>query len=233
MSNAIMYITANKNHNMWAYIDDYSLVGSKKATEATFQDFSLILTELGFPINSDKRTPPTRALTFLGIHIDIAANTLSIESTKLQQIYAECTRANQKSTFSRKPMQSLLGKLLYLHKCVLAFRTFIDHILSLFRQNSHARRIHLDSGFHKDIEWFISFLLKFNGVTYIRREAISHCDTLHLDAPLTNLGGTWGNRVYSTPVLGIPGFHLKIMHLKMSNVLIVLRLWGKILETLI
>ena len=89
-----------------------------------------------------------------------------------------------KSPLSRKTMQSLLGKLMYLHKCVLPARTFINHILNLFSQNSHAKRIRLDSGFHKDIEWFISVLPKFNGAIYIRREAISHCDTIHkqLDA---------------------------------------------------
>ena len=183
-------------------------------------------------MNPDKRTSPTRALTCLGIHIDIAANTLSIEGTKLQQIFDEYIRANQKSTISRKAMQSLLGKLLYLHKCVLPARTFINRILNLFRKNCNAKKIRLDSGFHKDVEWFISFLPKFNGDTYIRREAIPHCDTIHLDASLTGLGGTWGNRVYSTPVLGIPGFHLKIVHLEMFNVLIALRLWAKFCETL-
>ena len=124
-------------------------------------------------------------------------------------------------------MQSLLGKLLYIHKCVLPARTFINCILNLFRENCNAKKIHLDSGFHKDIKWFIAFLPKFNGVAYIRREAIPHCDTIHLDASLTGLGGTWGNRVYSTPVLGIPGFQLKIVHLEMFNVLIALRLWAK------
>ena len=210
-----------------AYIDDYILIGSKEATQAAFLDLSALLTKLGLPMNSDKRTPPTRALTCLGIHIDIAANTLSIDSDKLRHIYMECIHASKKTTLSRKAMQSLLWKLLYLHKCVLPARTFINRILDLFRRNSQARKIHLDSGFHKDIQWFISFLPNFNGVTYLRKTSIPHFDSLHLDASLTGLGGTWSNRVYATPVLSVPGFNLGIVHLEMFNIVIALRLWAK------
>ena len=139
-------------------------------------------------MNSDKRTPPTRALTCLAIHIDIAGNTLSINSNKLKQIYMECIHGSKKTTLTRKAMQSLLGKLLYLHKCVLPARTFINRILDLFRHNSQGRKIHLDSGFHQDIQWFISFLPTFNGVTYLRKVSIPHFDSLYLDASLTGLG---------------------------------------------
>ena len=56
-SDAVTYIMKTKNHHMCAYIDDYILIGSKKATEAAFLDLSALLTELGLPMNSDKRTP--------------------------------------------------------------------------------------------------------------------------------------------------------------------------------
>ena len=48
-SDAIIYIMKTKNHHMWAYIDDYILIGSKEATEAVFHDLSSLLTELGLP----------------------------------------------------------------------------------------------------------------------------------------------------------------------------------------
>ena len=49
MSNAVTYIMTSKRYHMWAYIDDYIQVGSKEATE----DLSLLLTELGAPMNLD------------------------------------------------------------------------------------------------------------------------------------------------------------------------------------
>ena len=124
-------------------------------------------------------------------------------------------------------MQSLFGNILYLHKCVLPARTFINRTLDLFRRNFQSKKIHLDSGLHKDIQWFISFLPTFNGVTYIRKGSIPHFDSLYLDASLTGLGGTWSNIVYAAPVLGIPGFKLGIVHLEMFNTVIALRLWAK------
>ena len=224
ISEAVIYIMKTKHHHMWAYIDDYILIGSKEATEAAFHGLSSLLTELGLPMNSDTGTP--RALIFLGINIDIAGNTLSIDSDKLKQIYKECIHASKKTTLSRKAMQSILGKLLYIHKCVLPARTFINRVLDLFRHNCQAKRIHLGSGFHKDIPWFISFLPTFNGVTYLKKVSIPHFDSLHFDASLTGLGGTWSNKVYVTPVLGIPGFHLGVVHLEMFNIVIALRLWA-------
>ena len=68
--------------------------------------------------------------------------------------------------------------------------------------------------------------------TYLRRESIPHFDSLHLDTSLTGLWGTWNNRVYATPVLGIPGFQLRIVHLEMFNIVIALRLWAKFLACL-
>ena len=56
-SDAVTYIMGTKNHHMWAYIDDYILVGSKEATEGAFHDLSIMLTEVGFQMNWEKRTP--------------------------------------------------------------------------------------------------------------------------------------------------------------------------------
>ena len=36
----------------------------------------------------------------------------------------------------------------------------------------------------------------------------------------------WRNRVYATPVIEIPNFHLTIVHLEMLNVIIASRLWS-------
>ena len=167
-SDAIAHIMQTKNYKIFAYTDDYIMVGSKAHTERAFHELTALLTELGLPMNLDKRTPPTKALTCLGIRIDVASNTLSIDGQKLHQIYKECIHVSTKTHVSKKAMQSLLGKLLYLHKCVLPARAFINRILDLFRTNCHAKKIWLNDGFHKDIQWFLTFLPKFNGSPTLR-----------------------------------------------------------------
>ena len=70
-------------------------------------------------------------------------------------------------------------------------------------------------------------LPSFNGITFLKKLEVQESDTLHLDASLIGLGAVWNNRVYSTPIFEIPGFHLTIVHLEMLNIVIALRTWGR------
>ena len=85
--------------------------------------------------------------------------------------------------------QSLLGKLLYIHKFMVPAHTFINRMLALFRQNSTKRCIALTEKFHKDLSLFLLFLPKFNGITYIQKPDIPGGQTLRVDASVTDLGG--------------------------------------------
>ena len=227
VSDAVTFIAAKAGINMVAYIDDYMIISPKTSAQRHFDTLASILTQLGLPSNQDKQTPPCRALTCLGIKIDLDQNTLSIDPDKLASIYAECQKVASRRHLTKRAFQSLLGKLLYLHKCVSPARTFINRMLTLFRNASDKRRIHLNSDFHKDLAWFLAFLPRFNGITYINKPNLPYNHTLHIDASLTGLGGIWNNQVYATPIFDIYGMDLKIVHLEMLNLLIALRLWAQ------
>ena len=77
--------------------------------------------------------PTCRKLTCLHIQIDLDNNELSIDPDKLQSIHNECIATNGKHHLCRKAFQPLLGKLLYIHKCVPPAHTFINRMLALFR----------------------------------------------------------------------------------------------------
>ena len=119
-----------------------------------------------------------------------------------------------------------MGNLVYIQKCVHSARVFINRILALFHKNSGKKRIYLDHKFHRDIAWFPEFLPVVNGITYFKKLEVDKEQNLFLDASLTGSGCMWRNRVYATPVIDIPNFHLAIVHLEMLNVIIALRLWG-------
>ena len=163
LSDTIAYIMTKKGEKLHCYIDDYIVVTMKlKATEQ-FSTLCDLLQELGLPLNIDKVTPPTRSLTYLGIHIDIDNNTMSIAQDKLEVIYEECLAVSNKNVLSKQAFQSLLGKLIYIQKCMKPSRIFVNRILELFRNNSHSRKIHLTPDFHKDIQWFLAFPPSYNG----------------------------------------------------------------------
>ena len=62
---------------------------------SAFQFLTLLMQELGLPLNWDKYTPPTRRLTCLGIVISISDFTLSIDQDKLDLIYQECLKVSK------------------------------------------------------------------------------------------------------------------------------------------
>ena len=110
--------------------------------------------------------------------------------------------------------ECLLGKLIYLHKCVSPACIFVNRILKLYRRNASNKKIYLTVEFFRDIAWFITFLKCFNGNTKIDKPLIEKCDTLFLDACLTRLGGIWTDRLYAAPAPVISGFELKLANWK-------------------
>ena len=88
------------------------------------------------------------------------------------------------------------------------------------------QKIHLTPEFQKDIAWFLTFLQSFNGISYLKKNAVDSVQSLYLDACLTGMGGVWRDRVYATPIHNIMGLDLKIVHLEMLNLVIALRMWA-------
>ena len=226
LSDAIAYIMRKEGIQSRCYIDDYIAVVPKSKAHTAFYRLCDLLNELGLPINSDKLIPPTKRLTCLGIEFNIENNTMSISKDKLEAIYTEYVEVSTKTSLSKHKYQSLLGKLLYIQKCVKPARVFINRLLAVFRSNSHLKTIHLSDEFHKDIQWFLTFLPSYNGISYICKHRLDEGQSLYLDANLTGMGAVWRNRVYATPIHNCGDLDLKIVHLEMLNIIIALKTWG-------
>ena len=226
LSGAIVYIMRKEGIQLRCYIDDYVVVVPKSKAHTAFQRLCDLLNELGLPINGNKLTPPTKCLTYLGIEFNIESNTMSISKDKLEAIYTECVEVSTKTSLSKHKYQSLLGKLLYMQKCMKPARVFINRLLAVFRNSSHLRTIHLSDEFHKDIQWFLTFLPSYNGISYIYKPKMDKGQSLYLDASLTGMGAVWRNRVYATPIHNCGDLNLKIVHLEMLNIIIALKVWG-------
>ena len=178
-------------YNLVAYIDDYIGIAPANDTQSQFHFLSDLLARLGLPMNPDKRVPPCKALTCLGIRVDISASSLSIDHSKLKSIHNECFQVSGKKYLSRKKYQSLLGKLIYLHKCVVPARIFVNRILDLFRKNFSKQKIYLTNEFFKDLAWFQAFLPHFNGTTKFNKPRVGGGVPLCLEASLTGVGAIW------------------------------------------
>ena len=201
-SDAILYMVRQENCSIFAYIDDFIVVASQEDAMRQFVKFSELFKELGLPMNPDKICPPTSTLTCLGITIDLDNNSLSIEKSKVEEIYVECLQVKSKANLTRRKFQSLLGKLIYLHKCLKPARIFINRILALFRENPNSSNIKLTAESFMDIDWFLTFIHHFSGSVKIFKPDIEKARSLHFDACLN--------------------FQPNITHLEMVNILIAL-----------
>ena len=209
VADAISYIMAQEGCKVLAYVDDILVVAEHHMAQKFYNRLSDLFIELGLPINMEKRTPPSKILTCLGISINIETNTLSIDQEKLLTIHEGCLHVAGKKYLTKKAFQSLLGKLIYIHSA-----------------HKKKKRIKLTQEFFQDLVWFLEFLPTFNGITYFNKTEVLSKNYVYLDASLTGLGAIWNDRVYSTPIFAIPGFHLKIVHLEMLNIVLALRTWG-------
>ena len=226
-SDAVRFIMKKKGFDVFAYIDDFIIVSPKHKAHLAFHALHDLLSELGLPINPAKCDPPSKVLICLGIEVNIDANSISIPTSKIDSILEECTSIYGRTCISKHAFKSLLGKLLYVHRCVRPARMFVNRMLWLFRKNSGKRRICLNEEFKKDLFWFIKFLPAYNGITIFRKQPLQGNETLHIDACLTGMGGVWNENVYSTPIFGIPERFRNITNLEMINILVALRVWAE------
>ena len=93
----------------------------------------------------------------------------------------------KKKTCTKRQLQSLLGLLLYIHKCMKPARAFLNRMLALLKSGHASQKIDLTSYFRHDLRWFGKFLPLYNGVSLYDHRPVDF--TLELDACLTGLGG--------------------------------------------
>ena len=129
VSDAVTYVMSKRQHRVLAYI----IISSPDTAKGAFDELFQLLQDLGLPINHKKVCSPSRAVTCLGILVNLDENTLSIDESKVQAILSECQKFANKKHTTKKGLQSLLGKLIYVHKCVKPARIFINRMLNLLR----------------------------------------------------------------------------------------------------
>ena len=162
------------------YIDD--LIGVElphKAFEA-FNFLKTLFADLGLPISNNKLVSPTSVVTCIGISVDAFKGTLSIDSTKLADIHATCLNWVTEHRATPTQLQSLLGKLLYISKCVPPTRIFVGRMLQTLRINRDCVNFTLPDDFYRDLNWFLEFMQSFNGIVFLPYEGVKH--TVQVDA---------------------------------------------------
>ena len=160
-TDVIRHIMQSKNVRVYNYIDNVICVHQRQNAHQEFDALYSLFEFLGLPINSKKVVPPSTALTCIGINVNVASGIISIPQDKCLQILDTCRPFIEKKHITRRQLQSLLGKLLYLHRGVPASRSFVNRLLNTLRASPH--RVITTEEMKKDLSWFVQFLGRFNG----------------------------------------------------------------------
>lgn len=121
--------------------------------------------------------------------------TVTIPTIKMDEFVKECSTWLNKRKASKKAIQSLVGKMLFISNCVTQGRRFMSRVLGALRAMGDREWTTLSEQFRLDVKWFVSFAKVSNGVALIsptRSQAEIECDS-----SLTGAGGVAGSFCYT------------------------------------
>ena len=168
----VMYSSIN-------YSDD---IGGCEATEkralAAYNALGTLLVELGLRESKSKAHPPSTCMPYLGVEFDTLAMVMRVPADKVEEIRTELNRWERKTKASKKGLQSLLGRLFWVSRCVKYSRGFMSRLLAQLKtmhQLPDHKKVPLAKDCSEDIRWWARYIRHFNGT-----ELIYPTDPLHL-----------------------------------------------------
>ena len=222
-SATLHHILRQHGYDVLNYIDDFIGFGMLEVAKKSYDCLYKILQNLGLTITQKKLVTPVTKAICLGVIIDTEKSTISIPSEKLSEIQTTVQEWLTKTTCTKRQLHSILGQLLYIHKCVRPARLSLNRMLQLLRDNCAEKIITLTDEFKRDLVWFSKYLSNYNGISIFDHKNLHQ--KLELDACLTGMGGVCGNYVYHLKIR--KGYcNLNIVHLEMLSILVALRIFG-------
>ena len=218
IADAIVHVLAKHGVVAHMYLDDIVVVtATKEEGMDQYRIVAGLLQELGLPEATEKTQLPATKVRWLGIIVDSREMTLSIPEEKLSQTLALVDMFVARRSINRKQLQSLIGKLLHIAKCIHPARVFVARLLSALRDmTSFYTPITRDM--RADLAWFQEFGRSWNGIAMI--PSSDHKKSILVDACLTGIGGADDQRVYAACVAKGGTRASNITHLEAVNIVV-------------
>ena len=227
---AVMYMHHQKGHLGTSYLDDLIGVSSPETGMDAYESLGTLLLDLGLVENLKKACPPSTSQIVLGVLVDTINGIIAVPDDKMEEIHLLLPIWKRKRKCNKVDLQSLIGKLQFVSKCVRQSRIFVNRLLDTLRSFSSEKvKISLSKSFKKDINWWCLFMSKFNGVSYIPPEIWEEPDVLFsTDSCLTGCGGVCGREYFHrTYPMSILQMEFPIHKLEMLAVLVAVRFWAR------
>ena len=162
ISDAIRHMLAEEDIHVWNYIDDVFAAVESEGSEYKFHRVHTLISELGLTLNEQKAQAPCEKMDIMGITVDVTTSSLYIPASELNDIITACEETAKRTTITKRELQSLLGKLLYISRVIRPARAFLNRMLDTLQTTGEGQHIRVAGGFKSDLDWFTAFSQGFN-----------------------------------------------------------------------
>ena len=149
------------------YLDDFALVGPPESDECAkdLATLQAVAKMHGISLAADKMVGPATRIVFLGIEIDTEAATLRLPQEKLAKLQQLLQVWAGKKSARRRDLQVILGHLNHACKVIPPGRSFLRNMIALLKvAHSPSHHVRLTRSFRADLQWWLSFAERWNGV---------------------------------------------------------------------
>lgn len=224
IANSIASMLNQQGHNIIVYLDDIIVLGkTQAATQEGYQAALKLLQTLGLPIAEQKLQKPSTYTRWLGIDIDSKNRILIMPQEKITQTITLLTSICKQKSIEKAQLQSLLGRLHHICRCVRPGRLFVSRMLYTLRQMADDRKFTtIGQEMRKDIHWFLTYLPTYNGITLIKPSEPHH--QIEADASLKACGA-WGMGKYYSVLVPEEMSDAPIAHIEAANVALAVKVF--------
>ena len=228
VTESVLYMFREEGFEALVYLDDFAGVDKPERGEKAFKRLGEILDEVGLEESKAKANPPDTKMLFLGILFDSVEMNMQIDMDRIVAVREELEAWENKTSATKKEIQSIVGKLSFMAKCVRPGRLFIARMLETLKGCADKGRTELDREFLMDIKWWKEVMPRFNGVSLIPGKWSQEDEVLSVDACLTGAGGKCENEFFHTVFPEMVMQQTKdINQRELLTILVALKLWGK------
>ena len=226
VTNAIRYIHEQYKYFLLNYVDDFLGAEDKGKAWEAFHHLTKLLEQLRVETAPGKIVPPTTRIEFLGVTLDSQKMTMEIPEDKINEITRELKTWLYRTAASRKEVESLVGKLQFLGKCVKPGRVFIARLLNWMKTLRRTGKHSIPQEARKDIAWWGRYIQEYNGVSIMWMHNIPEPDkVIATDASKTGYGGIAGQE-YFRGKFPQEWQQRNIAELEIRAVMVALKIWG-------
>ena len=157
------------------------------------------MSSLGLDAKDSKCQAPDVTLDWIGVTFNFVTITMMINVTKVREAASLCEVFLSRRYINKKPLESLLGKVLHFTKCTTGARKFTNRLLDMLHLSSPTRSSPVTWDTKLDFLWLTTFLQHFNGLTLIKPSTADM--VAYIDAYPEGIGGLCpGVGLYTHPL---------------------------------